>query len=86
MTLDVAVLRQAQGTRVAIEGTPTVGQLMSLLTVMQIDAEGWPRGGVWLDLAGVQTALDAPARCKVEDQARRCLGTAGPVRVHWSSS
>jgi hypothetical protein len=83
MSFDVAVTREGQHTRVIVQGTPTPGQLLSLLTVLQVDAASWPGGDVVLDLAGVGTALTPDARSEVEDQARRCLGSVGPVKVVW---
>jgi hypothetical protein len=83
MSFDVAVTRDGPHTRVSVQGTPTPGQLLSLLSVLQVDAASWPGGDVVLDLAGVSTPVTPDARADVEDQARRCLGSVGPVRVVW---
>lgn len=83
MSFDAAVTRDGPRTRVTVDGTPTLGQLLSLLTVMQVDAATWPASAVLLDLAGVRTAFEADARNEVEDHARRCLGNVGPLTVLW---
>jgi hypothetical protein len=86
MSFDVAVTREGQHTRVTVQGTPTLGQLLSLLLVLQVDAASWPGGDVLLDLAALGTVLAPHERTDVEDQARRCLGGIGPVKVAWPAS
>lgn len=83
MSFDVAVARDGRHTRVTVRGRLTPGQLLSLLILLQVDAADWPGGDVLLDLAQVAPPLAPAERTAVEDQARRCLGSAGRVRVAW---
>jgi hypothetical protein len=64
MSLDVTVTQEACCSRVLLQGVSSLGRLMSLVQVLEIDSRTWPHDAVLFDLRQLQT------RFSDEEQAR----------------
>jgi hypothetical protein len=82
MDLDVAVRREEQDTRVVIQGRASLGQLCSLLRVLEVDSATWPQGEVRLDLRQVQSRF-APAEEALLRQVVECRLRSRRVALLW---
>lgn len=68
------VCRVSGYTRVTLGGQPSLGRLLSLLEVLEVDSQGWPRDGALLDVRGVET------RFGPDDQQRIAHESASRLR------
>lgn len=84
MSFDIAVNREPQRTRVTIRGAATIGRLLSLLQVLQVDSQSWPLDEVLLDLSGIEARLTPGERSLVQDDAATRLGPRRVVTVRWN--
>jgi hypothetical protein len=84
MTFDFKVTPGPQHTRVILAGEATMGQLLSLLQVLQVDCAAWPRDAVLLDLSELHTALSQPERTQFQQEAVRMLDRIQCVTVRWN--
>jgi hypothetical protein len=73
MRFDVSIAHEACCTRVGVIGEPTLGRLLSLLQVLEVDSASWPRESVLLDLRGLRAPLPAEERCGLAAEAQRRL-------------
>ena len=73
MCLDITVTHEASRTRVRIAGEASVGQLMSLLQVLQVDSGTWPHEAALFDLRAVTTALTPAELERLRREAVRLL-------------
>lgn len=86
MSFDIRVRHEEQRTRAEVTGSATLGQLLSLLQVLQVESHGWPPGDVLLDLSGLDDPLPPPAQSEVQREAVRRLGHASGVTVRWTAA
>jgi hypothetical protein len=82
MDLDVALLREAHATRVVVKGEASLGQLCSLLRVLEVDCPTWPPGEVRLDLGELHRGL-APAEQALVRQVAECRLRSRRVAILW---
>lgn len=85
MSFDIRVRHEGPRTLAEATGSATLGQLLSLLQVLQVDSHGWPAGDVLLDLSGLDDPLPPPAQSEVQREAMRRLGHVGGVTVRWTA-
>jgi hypothetical protein len=82
MELDIALLREAQQTRVVVRGQASLGQLCSLLRVLEVDCATWPPGEVRLDLGQLHASLD-PAEQAMLQEVAACRLRSKRVAILW---
>lgn len=82
MDLDVALLREAQDTRVVVKGAASLGQLCSLLRVLEVDSATWPPGAVRLDLGQLEDPLHPAERALLREVAK-CRLRSKQVAILW---
>ena len=83
MSLAISVTREAQHTRVSLKGSATLGQVLSLLQVLQVDSQQWPRDEALLDLSGLDRRFSVEDQVTVQAEAGRCLSCIPRVLVRW---
>jgi hypothetical protein len=69
MRFDVSIAHEAACTRVGVIGEPTLGRLLSLMQVLEVDSASWPRESVLLDLRGLRTPLDQDGQTRLAAEA-----------------
>lgn len=83
MSFDISVTHEAQHTRVLVAGRPSVGQLQSLLLVLEVDSTNWPHRSVLFDLTGLAEAPAAADRARLRDEAQRVLRRMTAISFRW---
>lgn len=85
MSFDIAVHDEAQLTRVAVSGRITLGQLASLMQVLQVDSKAWRHEAVLLDLGGIEGQFLA-AEKELLGHVARCRLLGRRITVRWPAS
>jgi len=73
MRFDVSIAHEAGCTRVVAYGEPTLGRLLSLLQVLEIDSASWPRDTLLLDLRGLRIPLSREEVSRLAAEAAQKL-------------
>ena len=73
MRFDVSIAHEAGCTRVGVIGEPTLGRILSLMQVLEVDSASWPRESVLLDLRGLRAPLDRDELARLAGDAARRL-------------
>jgi hypothetical protein len=73
MRFDVSIAHEAPCTRVDVTGEPSLGRLLSLLQVLEVDSLTWPREAVLLDLRGLRPPLSQQELARAATEAARAL-------------
>ena len=73
MRFDVSIAHEAPCTRVVVIGEPTLGRLLSLVQVLEVDCGSWPRDTLLLDLRGLRVPLSPEALSRLAAAAVRLL-------------
>ena len=73
MRFDVSIVHETPCTRVVVMGEPTLGRLLSLVQVLEVDSASWPRDTVLFDLRGLRVPLSHEAQCRLAVEAARSL-------------
>ncbi|MEJ8838249.1 hypothetical protein [Ramlibacter sp. AN1133] len=81
MRFDVSIAHEAHCTRVGVIGEPTLGRLLSLLQVLEVDSASWPRESVLFDLRGLRAPLDAREQLRLAAEAARRLARLRRIAV-----
>lgn len=68
-------------TRVELGGQPGLGQLLSLLQVLEVDSQAWPRDGALLDVRGVETRFGPEDQQRIAHEAAHQLRRLKRVAV-----
>lgn len=84
MRFDVLVTHEPQHTRVVVQGWATLGRLLSLLSVLQVDSRDWKGSAVLLDLSRLESGLTPAEQSQLLQEAQRCLAAIGPVTVRFA--
>ena len=84
MSFDVSVSRQPRYTRVVVKGRASLGQLMSLLVVLEVDSRDWAGDEVLLDLSGIEGSFAPTEQSQLQDEAQRRLKRIGRVTVRFT--
>ena len=84
MSFNINVTPGPQHTRVALSGQANMGQLLSLLQVLQVDSAAWPREAVLLDLSELETRFLQIERTQFQLEAVRTLSHLQCVTVRWN--
>ena len=73
MRFDVSIAHEAPCTRVVVIGEATLGRLLSLLQVLEVDSASWPHPAMLLDLRGLRAPLSREAESRLAAAAARGL-------------
>lgn len=73
MDYDVAIVRKTRHMRVKVSGRPTFDELLSLIHLIGVDSESWPRQMVLVDLRSVQTHFTVPEQFRIGIEAAASL-------------
>ncbi|MDB5856794.1 MAG: hypothetical protein JWQ76_483 [Ramlibacter sp.] len=84
MSFTINVTPGLQHTRVALAGRATLGQLLSLLQVLQVDSATWPKEAVLLDLSELQNSFTQAERTQLQQEAVHALTRIQCVTVRWN--
>ena len=84
MSFTIQVTPGPQHTRVALTGQATMGQLLSLLQVLQVDSVDWPHEAMLLDLSELQNSFTQAERTRLQQEAVRRLPRIQCVTVRWN--
>jgi hypothetical protein len=84
MSFDITLHEEEQQTRVAVTGRATLGQLTSLLHVLEVDSANWRHDNVLLDLSGVKSIF-SPAEQELLGQVARTRLPRKKVRLQWKA-
>ena len=74
MNLETSIHEEAQQTRVVVTGEATLGQLSSLMHVLEVDSRSWSHEQVLLDFSRVEGRLQTAERKLLEQIAVVRLG------------
>lgn len=83
MSFDIRVTQEARHTRVVVEGRANLGQLKSLLQVLELDSDSWPHDAVLLDLTGLADAFSAAEQATLRAEAQRRLPRIRNIEFLW---
>ena len=86
MRFDVSIAHEAAWTRVGVIGEPTLGRLLSLLQVLEVDSTSWPHSAVLLDLRGLRCPLPQQEQARFCTEALHALRRVGKIAVLASGS
>lgn len=75
MNLETSIHEEAQQTRVVVTGEATLGQLSSLMHVLEVDSRSWSHDRVLLDFSRVHARLGTAERELLEQIAAVRLGS-----------
>jgi hypothetical protein len=84
MTFTINVTPGPQHTRVALAGQASMGQLLSLLQVLQVDSVAWPSQAMLLDLSELENRFTQAERGRLQQEAVRMLPRIQCVTVRWN--
>jgi hypothetical protein len=84
MSFDITLHEEEQQTRVAVTGRATLGQLTSLLHVLEVDSANWRHDTVVLDLSGLKSVF-SPAEQEMLAQVARTRLPRKKVHLHWKA-
>ena len=84
MSFNINVTPGPQHTRVALVGQANMGQLFSLLQVLQVDSAAWPSESVLLDFSELQTSFEQVDRTQFHQEAVRVLTRMQCITVRWN--
>jgi hypothetical protein len=81
MRFDVSIAHEACCTRVGVIGEATLGRLLSLMQVLEVDSASWPRDALLLDLRGLRVPLVLQEQCRLAADAARSLRRMKKIAV-----
>ena len=84
MSFTINVTPGPQHTRVALVGQANMGQLFSLLQVLQVDSAAWPSESVLLDFSELETSFSQADRTRFQQEAVRLLTRIQCIAVRWN--
>jgi hypothetical protein len=73
MSFDVSIAPMAHYMRVTVTGEPSLDQLLSMIHLMGVESETWPRDKVLVDLRGVVTPFSRPDQFRIGEEAAASL-------------
>ena len=69
MDFDVAIDRKTRYVRVAVSGSPSIGQLLSLIHLLGVESETWDQTAALVDLRGVRTLFTEGDQFRIGEEA-----------------
>ena len=73
MDYDVGIEQTLHFMRVTVTGTPTLGELLSMIHLLGVESETWPEHRVLVDLRGVHTLFDRSEQFRIGEEASASL-------------
>ena len=73
MSFDVTIAPVAHYMRVTVTGEPSLDQLLSMIHLMGVESETWPRDKALVDLRGVVTPFSRLEQFRIGEEAAASL-------------
>lgn len=83
MSFDISVTHEARQTLVVITGQAKLGQLLSLLQVLEVDSASWPHNSVLFDLQRMEGCCTHAEQSLVQSEAAVRLPRMQVITVRW---
>jgi hypothetical protein len=85
MSFEIKVSREARQTRVVVTGKPSLGQLSSMMQVLEVDSTDWPRAEVVIDLSELAVRFSPAEQDVLQHIAGRRLSRMERVALRWGN-
>jgi hypothetical protein len=86
MSFEIKVSHEARRTRVVVKGKPSLGQLSSMMQVLEVDSTDWPRAEVLIDLSEVAVRFTPAEQGVLDHIAERRLSRMERVTMRWGQA
>ena len=73
MNFDVVIHKTARYVRIALTGSPSIGQMLSMIHLLGVESETWPEHKVLVDLRGVASQFTRPEQFRIGEEAAASL-------------
>ena len=73
MNFDVAIDQTARYVRVALTGSPSIGQMLSMIHLLGVESETWKQNATLVDLRGVSTQYTQQEQFRIGEEAASSL-------------
>jgi hypothetical protein len=69
MDFDVVIDKKARYVRVAVTGSPSIGQLLSLIHLLGVESETWEQSAALVDMRGIDTKFTQHEQFRIGEEA-----------------
>jgi hypothetical protein len=69
MDFDVVIDKKARYVRVAVTGSPSIGQLLSLIHLLGVESETWTQSAALVDMRGIDTKFTEREQFRIGEEA-----------------
>ena len=73
MNFDVVIDQKPRYVRVALTGSPSIGQLLSMIHLLGVESETWKQTATLVDLRGVSTEFTQLEQFRIGEEAASSL-------------
>ena len=73
MNFDVVIDQKARYVRVALTGSPSIGQMLSMIHLLGVESETWKQTATLVDLRGVVTEYSQLEQFRIGEEAASSL-------------
>jgi hypothetical protein len=73
MNFDVVIDQKARYVRVALTGSPSIGQMLSMIHLLGVESETWEQTATLVDLRGVSTDFSQQEQFRIGEEAASSL-------------
>jgi hypothetical protein len=73
MNFDVLIDQKARYVRVALTGSPSIGQMLSMIHLLGVESETWNQTATLVDLRGVSTEYTQQEQFRIGEEAASSL-------------
>ena len=73
MNFDVVIDQKARYVRVALTGSPSIGQMLSMIHLLGVESETWNQTATLVDLRGVSTEYTQQEQFRIGEEAASSL-------------
>jgi hypothetical protein len=73
MNFDVVIDQKARYVRVALTGSPSIGQMLSMIHLLGVESETWEQTATLVDLRGVVTEFTQMEQFRIGEEAASSL-------------
>ena len=73
MNFDVVIDQTARYVRIALTGSPSIGQMLSMIHLLGVESETWKQTATLVDLRGVSTQYTQQEQFRIGEEAASSL-------------
>jgi hypothetical protein len=73
MNFDVLIDQKARYVRIALTGSPSIGQMLSMIHLLGVESETWEQHATLVDLRGVSTEYTQQEQFRIGEEAASSL-------------